>query len=180
MAILNSKVYNRLNKLLFGDKTNRVSNIKKLPIPILSEEQQMKMERLVDEEQYDEIERMLEEIFQLGEKEWPNLPVFRLYINKKEAILFQDIVYIIRNNFVDFFKTYKKIIIIFWQPMDSRWTADEKQMEIAVGHVRYIIHKGIVADRKKQKNNYYFCKISAKYFGGLENMLYLCSTKINK
>ena len=53
-------------------------------------------------------------------------------------------------------------------------------MEIAVGHVGYIIYKGIDADRKKQKNNYYFCKISAKYFGGLENMLYLCSTKINK
>ena len=54
-------------------------------------------------------------------------------------------------------------------------------MEIAVGYIfGYIIYKGIVADRKKQKNNYYFCKISAKYFGGLENMLYLCSTKINK
>ena len=65
MAILNSKVFNRLNKLLFGDKTNRVKNIKKLPIPILDEEQQMRMERLVDEEHYDEIEMMLAEIFQL-------------------------------------------------------------------------------------------------------------------
>ncbi len=65
MAILNSKVYNRLNKLLFGDKTNRVKNIKKLPIPILDEEQQMRMERLVDSERYDEIEMMLAEIFQL-------------------------------------------------------------------------------------------------------------------
>lgn len=55
-------------------------------------------------------------------------------------------------------------------------------MEIAVGYIfGFIIYKGIDAERKKkQKNNYYFCKISAKYFGGLENMLYLCSTKINK
>jgi hypothetical protein len=65
MAILNSKVYNRLNKLLFGDKTNRVNNIKKLPIPILDEEQQQRMERYIDEEQYDEIELMLMKIFQL-------------------------------------------------------------------------------------------------------------------
>ena len=65
MAILNSKVYNRLNKLLFGDKTNRVKNIKLLPIPILDEEQQRMMERYVDSERYDEIEMMLAEIFQL-------------------------------------------------------------------------------------------------------------------
>ena len=65
MAILNSKVFNRLNKLLFGDKTNRVKNIKKLPIPILDEEQQMQMERLVDSERYDEIEMMLAEIFHI-------------------------------------------------------------------------------------------------------------------
>ena len=65
MAILNSKIYNRLNKLLFGDKTNRVKNIKLLPIPILDEEQQMQMERLVDSERYDEIEMMLAEIFHI-------------------------------------------------------------------------------------------------------------------
>ena len=65
MAILNSKVYNRLNKLLFGDKTNRVKNIKLLPIPILDEEHQMQMERLVDSERYDEIEMMLAEIFHI-------------------------------------------------------------------------------------------------------------------
>ena len=65
MAILNSKVYNRLNKLLFGDKTNRVKNIKLLPIPILNEEQQIQMERLVDSERYDEIEMMLAEIFHI-------------------------------------------------------------------------------------------------------------------
>ena len=65
MAILNSKVYNRLNKLLFGDKTNRVKNIKLLPIPILDEEQQRMMERYVDSERYDEIEMMLADIFQL-------------------------------------------------------------------------------------------------------------------
>lgn len=65
MAMFNSKVYNRLNKLLFGDKVNRGCNIKKLPIPILDEEQQMQMERLVDSERYDEIEMMLAEIFQL-------------------------------------------------------------------------------------------------------------------
>ena len=65
MAMFNSKVYNRLNTLLFGDKVNRGCNIKKLPIPILDEEQQRMMERYVDEEQYDEIEMMLAEIFQL-------------------------------------------------------------------------------------------------------------------
>ena len=67
--MFNSKIYNRLNKLLFGDKVNRGCNVKKLPIPILSDEQQMKMERLVDDEKYDEIEMMLEDIFQMGERE---------------------------------------------------------------------------------------------------------------
>ena len=65
MAMFNSKVYNRLNRLLFGDKVNRGCNIKKLPIPILGQEQQQRMERLVDEERYDEIEEMLADIFKL-------------------------------------------------------------------------------------------------------------------
>ena len=65
MAMFNSKIYNRLNTLLFGDKVNRGCNIKRLPIAILDEEQQMQMERYVDEEHYDEIEMMLAEIFQL-------------------------------------------------------------------------------------------------------------------
>ena len=63
--MFNTKIYNKLNKLLFGDKVNRGCNIKKLPIPILDEEQQAKMERYVDEERYDEIELLLAEIFQL-------------------------------------------------------------------------------------------------------------------
>ena len=65
MAMFNSKVYNRLNQLLFGDKVNRGCNIKKLPIPILGQEQQQRMERLVDEENYDGIEEMLADIFKL-------------------------------------------------------------------------------------------------------------------
>ena len=66
MAIFNSEIYNRLNKLLFGDKVNRGCNIKKLPIPILDSNQQTLMERYVDEMKYDEIEKMLSDIFQLG------------------------------------------------------------------------------------------------------------------
>ena len=65
MAMFNSKIYNRLNVLLFGDKVNRGCNIKKLPIPKLNEEQQIKMERYVDEQNYEGIEKMLLEIFQL-------------------------------------------------------------------------------------------------------------------
>ena len=65
MAMFNSEVYNRLNRLLFGDKVNRGCNIKKLPIPILDQEQQMRMERYVDEECFEGIEEMLAEIFQL-------------------------------------------------------------------------------------------------------------------
>ena len=66
MAMFNSGLYNRLNKLLFGDKVNRGGNIKKLPIPILDEEQQRRIEKYVDEEKYDEIERMLSaEVFGL-------------------------------------------------------------------------------------------------------------------
>ena len=63
--MFNSKIYNRLNKLLFGDKVNRGCNIKKLPIPILDEEQQQRMEQLVDSEHYDEIEMLLAEIFHI-------------------------------------------------------------------------------------------------------------------
>jgi hypothetical protein len=66
MAIFNSEIYNRLNKLLFGDKVNRGCNIKKLPIPILDSNQQTLMEKYVDEMKYDEIERLLSDIFQLG------------------------------------------------------------------------------------------------------------------
>ena len=66
MAMFNSKIYNRLNKLLFGDKVNRGKNIKKLPIPILDSNQQTLMEKYVDEMKYDEIEKMLSDIFQLG------------------------------------------------------------------------------------------------------------------
>ena len=65
MAIFNSKIYNRLNELLFGDKVNRGGNIKKLPIPILDSNQQTLMEKYVDEMKYDEIEKMLADIFQL-------------------------------------------------------------------------------------------------------------------
>lgn len=65
MAMFNSKIYNRLNKLLFGDKVNRGCNIKKLPIPLLSEEIQRRIEKYVDEENYAAIEDILIEVFQL-------------------------------------------------------------------------------------------------------------------
>jgi predicted RNA methylase len=66
MAMFNSKIYNRLNQLLFGDKVNRGCNIKKLPIPILTAEQQMLMESYVDEIKYDEIEMLLSDMFGLS------------------------------------------------------------------------------------------------------------------
>lgn len=65
MAIFNSKIYNRLNILLFGDKVNRGCNIKKLLIPIINDEMQRVIEQYVDEMKYEEIESMLEELFQL-------------------------------------------------------------------------------------------------------------------
>jgi len=65
MAIFNSKIYNRLNQLLFGDKVNRGCNIKKLPIPILDGQQQMEIERCLDTDDYDRIEMLLSDIFQL-------------------------------------------------------------------------------------------------------------------
>lgn len=65
MAMFNSRIYNRLNELLFGDKVNRGCNIKKLPIPILDEEQQRRIEKYVDEEDYAAVENMLTAIFNL-------------------------------------------------------------------------------------------------------------------
>ena len=65
MAMFNSKIYNRLNTLLFGDKVNRGCNIKKLPIPIIDDDLQRVIEQYVDEMKYEEIENVLEEIFQL-------------------------------------------------------------------------------------------------------------------
>jgi predicted RNA methylase len=65
MAVFNSKIYNRLNQLLFGDKVNRGCNIKKLPIPILTKEQQKEMEMMVESSDYDGIEMMLMRIFRL-------------------------------------------------------------------------------------------------------------------
>ena len=66
--MFNSKIYNHLNKMLFGDKVNRGCNIKKLPIPILDPNQQAEMERYVDEMKCDEIEKMLTAIFKLDNK----------------------------------------------------------------------------------------------------------------
>ena len=63
MAMFNSKIYNHLNKLLFGDKVNRGCNIKKLPIPYLTATQQMEIEKCVDEMRYDDIEMLLSEMF---------------------------------------------------------------------------------------------------------------------
>ena len=65
MAMFNSRIYNRLNELLFGDKVNRGCNIKKLPIPILDKEQQRRIEKYVDEEDYAAVENMLSAIFNL-------------------------------------------------------------------------------------------------------------------
>ena len=65
MAIFNSKIYNQLNKLLFGDKVNRGCNIKKLPIPILDAQQQILIEKHIDAGEYNAIEDMLTEIFKL-------------------------------------------------------------------------------------------------------------------
>ena len=65
MAIFNSKIYNRLNKLLFGDKVNRGCNIKKLPIPIIYKEKQLEIERCVDMKDYERIENILKEIFDI-------------------------------------------------------------------------------------------------------------------
>jgi hypothetical protein len=66
MAIFNSKIYNRLNQLLFGDKVNRGCNIKKLPIPILTTEQQTRIEEYINEMKYDDIEMLLsKEVFNL-------------------------------------------------------------------------------------------------------------------
>ena len=65
MALFNSKIYNRLNKLLFGDKVNRGCNIKKLPIPIIYKEKQLEIERCVDEKDYESIENILKEIFDI-------------------------------------------------------------------------------------------------------------------
>ena len=65
MAMFNSRIYNRLNELLFGDKVNRGGNIKKLPIPILNEEQQRRIEKYVDEEDYAAVEDMLTAIFNM-------------------------------------------------------------------------------------------------------------------
>ena len=65
MAIFNSKIYNRLNKLLFGDKVNRGCNIKKLPIPIIDKEKQIKIEKYVDDKNYNGIENTLKEILNI-------------------------------------------------------------------------------------------------------------------
>ena len=65
MAIFNSKIYNRLNQLLFGDKVNRGCNIKKLPIPILDGQQQREIERCLDTDDYNGIEMLLSELFKV-------------------------------------------------------------------------------------------------------------------
>ena len=65
MGLFNSDLYNRLNKMLYGENKISKTNLENLPLPSLSKQQQQKMEHLIDTHKYKELDEFVYKIFEL-------------------------------------------------------------------------------------------------------------------
>ena len=65
IGLLNSQVYEKLNKLLYGENKIGRINLENLPIPYIDENIQIMIEKLIDDEKYDEIDKIISQIFDL-------------------------------------------------------------------------------------------------------------------
>lgn len=66
VALLNSEVYERLNKLLYGENKISRTNLENLPLPDIEKESQMLIETMVDERRYEELNRFIFDLFGLS------------------------------------------------------------------------------------------------------------------
>lgn len=65
VALLNSKLYEKLNKILYGENKISRTNLENLPIPHIDKRIQKRIEKLVDTKQYDKIDDIINSIFEL-------------------------------------------------------------------------------------------------------------------
>jgi len=65
VALLNSDLYEALNKLLYGENKISRTNLENLPLPDIDVATQKQIERLVDAEKYDKINQIINSIFDL-------------------------------------------------------------------------------------------------------------------
>ena len=65
IGLLNSQVYEKLNKLLYGENKIGRINLENLPIPYIDENIQIMIEKLIDDEKYDEIDKIISQLFDL-------------------------------------------------------------------------------------------------------------------
>ncbi len=65
VALLNSDLYETLNKLLYGENKISRTNLENLPLPDIDIPTQKQIERLVDTGQYDKINQIVNSIFDL-------------------------------------------------------------------------------------------------------------------
>lgn len=63
IALLNSNLYNRLNKLLYGENKISRTNLENLPIPDIDQTTQQQIEQLVDNQDFLKIEEIINSIF---------------------------------------------------------------------------------------------------------------------
>ena len=63
VALLNSSIYEKLNKILFGENKISRTNLENLPIPSIDIETQKKIENLIDSGEYQEVDKIIEKIF---------------------------------------------------------------------------------------------------------------------
>ena len=68
MALLNSKLYNKLNEMIYGENKISRTNLENLPIPDISIEQQKEIESYIDQKEYDKIDSIVYSIFDITEE----------------------------------------------------------------------------------------------------------------
>jgi len=65
LALLNSEIYDKLNKLLFGENKVSKLNLQNLPIPSLNETTKLKLEKAIDDKKYEIVNEILHDYFEL-------------------------------------------------------------------------------------------------------------------
>lgn len=65
MALLNSDLYNILNKILYGENKISRTNLENLPLPDISKSQQKIIENCIDKEDYKMLNEIIYSIFDI-------------------------------------------------------------------------------------------------------------------
>ena len=65
VALLNSPLYNKLNKILYGENKISRTNLENLPIPDIDKQMQNQIEKFIDNEEYSKAETIINGIFGL-------------------------------------------------------------------------------------------------------------------